>query len=164
MARMTPDGIFKVHFLTAVTLATPKITEIAAGVELTPFLAPAGLSLPDEGSEADVSDMSSERDVSAPSTISGNPEGEFWRDSATADDDAWTTLVRGATGYLVVALFGGTTATTYAIKSGDKVDIWPVRVSSRNLARVARGEAVRFTAMFALSDAPTYQATTIAGP
>jgi hypothetical protein len=154
----------KVHFVTSLTVATPKITEIAAGLELTPFITPAGISLPDEGSEADVSDFSSARDKSAPATVSGNPEGEFWRDSVYADDDAWTTLVRDATGYLVVALFGGTTSGTYAIKSGDEVDIWPVRVSSRNQARPARGEGLRFNAVFAVTSDPTYNVTTIAGP
>jgi len=162
MARQTPDGLLKLHWFPTCTPAAPTAAQLAASTELTPFLAPAGISLPDEGSEADASDLSSERDNSIPSVISGNPEGEFWRDSVVADDDAWTTLVRGASGYLVVAIFGGTTTTTHAIKTGDKVDVWPCRVSSRNLTRPARGEAVRFTAVFALSDAPTYQSTMVA--
>ena len=155
MARQTPDGLIRVYWVTTLSSMTaPTLVQVAAGQPLHTFLAPAGISLPDEGSEADSSDLSSERDKSVPSTVSGNPEGEFWRDDTA--DSAWTTLTRGATGYLVVALFGGT-GTAGALAVPNPVDIWPARVSSRNLTRPARGEALRFTAVFALSHAPYYQ-------
>lgn len=157
MSRQTPDGLIKLYWVTTLSsMTSPTLVQITAGVALHGFLAPAGINLPDEGSEADASDLGSERDKSVPSTVSGNPEAEFWKDSSA--DTAWTTLARGTTGYLVVAIFGGTD-TGAALKAGDKVDVWPCRVSSRNLSRVARGEAMRFTAMFAVSSGPYYAST-----
>jgi hypothetical protein len=156
MSRQTPDGLIKLYWVTTLSsMTSPTLVQISAGVALHGYLTPAGISLPDEGSEADSSDMGSERDKSVPSTVSGNPEAEFWKDSVLGTDLAWTTLARGTTGYLVVAPFGGTAALA-ALQATDLVDVWPCRVSSRNLSRVARGEALRFTAMFAVSHAPYY--------
>jgi hypothetical protein len=161
MARQTPDGRIKLYFVTTLSsMTSPTLVQITAGTALHSFLTPAGISFPDEGSEADVSDLGSARDKSAPATVSGNPEGEFWRDDALGGgaDTAWTTLVRDTTGYLVVALFGGSGA-LYALQAADKVDVWPVRVSSRNLSRPARGEGVKFTSVFAVTGGPYYAST-----
>lgn len=161
MARLTPDGVSKIHFLPAVAVQTaPTLTEIAAGTELTPFITPAGLDTPDEGQEADASDLSSARDKSVPSTISGNPQGEFYRQGDPAgggpsSDDAWEALPRLTEGFLVIARFGGS-GSDFAIAAGDEVEVWPVRVSNRNNTRMARGEVLRFSANFALTDDPEY--------
>lgn len=156
MARITPDGNTKVHEVpTIASESAPTMAEINAGTELTPFLTPAGLDTPDEGQEADSSDLSSARDKSVPSTIGGQPQGEFYRDDAA--DDAWDALPRLTTGYLVIARFGGT-GTDNAIQATDVVEVWPIRVSNRNNVRIARGETLRFAVNFALSGDPTLNA------
>ena len=160
MARITPDGNTKVHIVpTIASVTAPTVAEIAAGTELTPFLTPAGLDTPDEGQEADSSDLSSARDKSVPSTIGGQPQGEFYRDDAA--DDAWDAMPRLTTGFLVIARFGGT-GTDNAIIATDTVEVWPVRVSNRNNVRIARGETLRFATNFALSGDPTLVATVAA--
>lgn len=160
MARQTPDGLLKVHWVpTIANTAAPTVAELAAGTDLTPFLTPAGINLPDEGTEADSSDLSSERDKSVPSTIGGNPEAEFWRDDTT--DTAWTTLARGTSGYLLVAIFGGT-GTDAALIATDTCDVWTVRVSSRNRVRPARGETQRFQSVFANAADPAEDSTVTA--
>jgi len=165
--RLTPDGVIQVHFVpTIADTSAPTLAEIAAGTNLTSFLTRAGIDTPDEGQEADSSDLGSERDKTVPSTISGSPQGEFWRQGdpdggGPENDSAWTALARGTIGYIVIARFGGS-GTAYAIAATDTVEVWPVRVSNRNNQRVAGGETMRFQANFSLSDDPVYAATVAA--
>lgn len=160
MARQTPDGLLKVYFVpTVASTSAPTVANIAAGTDLTPFLAPAGLLTPDEGSEADSSDLSSARDKSIPSTVGGNVEGEFYRDDTT--DTAWTALARGSSGYLIIAPFGGSGAGA-ALIATDPCEVWTVRVSNRNPNRYTRGDAIRFTSTFTVSADPVFNATVAA--
>ncbi len=157
MARITPDGYTKIHVVvTIANTSAPTLLEIAAGTEVTPFLTPAGLDTPEDGTDADVSSIASARDLSVPATIGGDIQGEFYRDDTT--DSAWTAMPRLQEGFLVVARFGGTD-TANAIKVGDTVEVWPIRVSQRSNSRVTRGEALRFTSTFALSSDPVLAAT-----
>ena len=150
MARITPDGYTKIHFLTTVAApAAVTVAELAAGDELTPFLTPAGLDTPEDGTDADSSSIASPRDFSVPATIGGDITGEFYRDDT--DDDAWDALPRLTEGWLVIARFGGTTAGTYALQATDTAELWTVRVSQRSNSRITRGETLRFTSTFAVS-------------
>ena len=153
MARITPDGYTKIHFVPTVAApATITLVEIAAGEELTPFLTPAGLDTPEDGTDADSSSIASPRDFSVPATIGGDITGEFYRDDGTGSttDAAWDALPRLTQGYLVIARFGGTD-TDNAIKVADEVEVWEVRVSQRSNSRITRGEVLRFTSTFAVA-------------
>jgi len=157
MARLTPEGVIKVHFLSACSnTAAPTTGEIAAGTELTGFISPAGLNTPDEGQNTEASDLSSARDKKIPSTVSGDIELEAYRDNAS--DSAWTALARGTAGYLIVAPFGGS-GTAGALQAGDSCEVWTVRVSNRNPLRYARGDALRFTCTMTVEADPVYAAT-----
>lgn len=156
MARITPDGYTKIHFVpTIATPAAPTAAELAAGDELTPFLTPAGLDTPETATDADTSSIASPRDFNVPATIGGDVTGEFYRDDGTGSttDDAWTALPRLTQGYLVIARFGGS-GTDNAITTGDTVEVWEVRVSERSNARITRGEALRFTSKFTVAADP----------
>jgi hypothetical protein len=160
VARITPDGYTKIHFLTTIaTLAEPSPTEISNGKELTPFLTPAGLDTPETSTDADTSSIASARDFSVPATIGGEVTGEFYRDDGTGSttDVAWTALPRLTTGFLVIARYGGSGANN-AIAVGDTVEVWQVRISERSNARVTRGEALRFSSKFAVSADPIFNA------
>ena len=153
MARITPDGYTKIHFVQTVAApATITLVEITAGDELTPFLTPAGLDTPEEGTDADTSSIASKRDLSVPATVGGDIAGEFYRDDGTGSttDDAWDALPYEQQGYLVIARFGGTD-TDNAIKVADTVEVWETRISERSNARITRGEALRFTSKFAVA-------------
>lgn len=157
MARITPDGVTKVHFVVTIADPTaPTTTEIAAGTELTTFLTPAGIDTPLDGTEVDASDLSTAFDKSVPGTYGGSVTGEFYRDDAS--DDAWDALPRLTVGNLVFGRFGGS-GTSGALTSGDAVEVWPVRVSSRSPMRIARNDVQRFVTNFATTDEPTLIAT-----
>ncbi len=164
MSRIAPDGFTKVHFVPTISdISAPTVAEIAAGTELTPFITPAGIDLPEDATDADTSSIASARDFSVPATIGGTLEAELYRDDGTGSttDAAWTAVPRLTIGYLVVARFGGS-GTDNAIVATDGVEVYPVRVSQRSNARVTRGEALRFVAQFALSEDPDLAATVAA--
>ena len=152
MARITPDGYTKIHFVPTIASTTaPTLVEIAAGDELTSFLTPAGFDTPEEGTDADSSSIASPRDFTIPATVGGDFTAEFYRDDTSpAADVAWTALPRLTEGYIVIARFGGTD-TDNAIKVADVVEVWTVRVSQRSNSRITRGEALRFTSTFAIA-------------
>jgi len=153
VARITPDGYTKIHFVpTVASPATITLVEIAAGEELTPFLTPAGLDTPETATDADTSSIASPRDTTVPATYGGDMVGEFYRDDGTGSttDDAWDALPRLTQGYIVIARFGGTD-TDNAIKIADVVEVWEVRISERSNARITRGEALRFTSKFTVA-------------
>jgi len=156
VARITPDGYTKIHIVNSISsIAAPSVAEIAAGTEVTPFLTPAGLDTPEDGTDADISSIASPRDFSVPATIGGEISGEFYRDDT--NDDAWDAVPRLQVTNIVISRFGGS-GTDNAIVATDVVEVWPVRVSQRSNARVTRGEALRFVANFALSTDPTLAA------
>lgn len=162
MARITPDGYTKIHFLPTVTVpAAPTMAQFAAGTELTPFLTPAGLDTPETSTDADTSSIASPRDFSVPATIGGDITGEFYRDDGSGTDDAWDALPRLQQGFLVISRFGGT-GTDNAIVATNVVEVWEVRVSERSNARLTRGEALRFTSKFALAADPIFNAVATA--
>jgi hypothetical protein len=165
MSRITPDSFTKVHVVDTIASPTlvPTIGEINAGDEVTAFITPAGIDLPEEGTDADSSDISSARDFSVPATIGGTLTAEFYRDDGTGGgvDTAWTTQARLTITHLVVARFGGT-GTDNAILAGDTVEVYPVRVSQRSNNRVVRGEVLRFTATYALRGDPNLAAVVAA--
>ncbi len=160
MSRIVPDGFLKVHIVDAIAVLTaPTIGEISAGTEVTPFLTPAGLDTPEEGTDADISNLSSARDQSIPATIGGELTGEYYRDDAA--DDAWDNQARLTITHVVVARFGGSGADN-AIIATDVVEVYPVRISQRSPSRAVRGEAMRFVVNYALSGDPELTATVAA--
>ncbi len=164
MARLTPDTYTKVHIVNAISSeSAPTIGEITAGTEVTPFLTPAGLDTPEEGTTADTSSIASARDTSVPATVGGEVSGEFYRDDGTGStsDDAWDAMARLQATHIVISRFGGS-GSNNAIIATDVVEVWPVKVSSRSNARITRGEALRFVAQFAIEGEPTLTATVAA--
>jgi len=160
MARLAPDGNLKVHVVDSIaTQAAPTVAELAAGTEVTPFLTPAGLDTPEEGTDADISNLASDRDQAIPATVGGELAGEYYRDDAT--DDAWSNQARKTITNLVVSRFGGS-GTDNAIIATDVVEVYPVRISQRSPSRAVRGEALRFTVTYALSGDPDLAAVVAA--
>ena len=152
MARYIGAGNTEVFYVaTLTTPSAPTAAQINAGTDLTGFLTDGGASTPLDGSTVDIADMSSRFNKTQAGTFGGQTlTAEFFRD--TSADTAYTTLPRDTVGYLVFSREGFATAGTAA--SGDKVDVWPITVISRNMADIARNEAAKFVAECAVTDVP----------
>lgn len=162
MARITPDGVIRVFFVEEIAnIDAPTEEEIAAGDELTNYLTPTGLDTPEEGTDADASDLGSARDKSVPATIGGELTGEYYRsDGAGGEDDAaWEAQPRLKIGFLVVFRFGTAAGDHDELpQDGDLCEVYPVRISMRSNNRLVRGETMRFTTRYALSGDPAMEA------
>ena len=152
MARVTGAGVLELFYVATVANASaPTSTELNAGTDLTGFLTDGGISTPFDGSIVDASDMSSKFNKTAPGTYGGQPLTlELYRDDSA--DTAWSTLTRGTSGYIAIARFGLATKGTWAV--GDKVDLWPITVITRNPADVVRNEMQRFSVECAVTAVP----------
>ncbi len=152
MARVIGAGVLELFYVATVANASaPTSTELNAGTDLTGFLTDGGISTPFDGSIVDAADMSSKFNKTAPGTYGGQPLTlELYRDDSA--DTAWSTLTRGTSGYIAIARFGLATKGTWAV--GDKVDLWPITVITRNPADVVRNEMQRFSVECAVTAVP----------
>lgn len=133
--------------------AAPTAAEINAMVDITGFLTRDGLDTPLKGNTRDAADVSSLYNATSAGTYGGDPITLVcFRDAVYADDDAWTTLVRGFAGYAVVCRFFG--AGTGNIAATARVEVWPIEVLSREPMKIAQDENQKFTATCAIPEPP----------
>lgn len=172
MPRYQHTGLLGVKWVTTLaSLSAPTIVQVNAGVDLATYLVRNGLKTPATGSVIDASDVSSLFNSTAPGTYGGDAaELTCHRGSIKAgtDDVAWTTLVRAAIGFLVVARSGFTQNVTTGLGSptgsaavGDRLECYPVTVISRAMLDIADNETSRFTAMLAITSTPNDSAVAV---
>lgn len=165
MARKQFTGTGKLYVVPTIasaTLAAVTIAEITAGTNLTPWLSRDGISERGaEGATVDVADATSMWDKTAAGTSGAGLELTFFRDSLAADDDAWTALPQGTSGYFVIAPFGFT-GTAGAPAATDRIEVWPFEVSSRRNLAIAANEAQKFTVSCAIPNEPNVAAAVTA--
>jgi hypothetical protein len=165
MARKQFTGTGQLRLLQTISdtdLAEVTVAEIAAGVNLTPFLTRDGIS--ERGAEAatvDVADATSMWDKTGAGTSGSSLELTFFRDSVAADDDAWAALPQGEEAYLVVAPFGFS-GVAGAAAATDRIEVWPIEVSSRRNLAIAANEAQKFMVSCAIPEEPNVNAAVIA--
>lgn len=132
MSRKGTTGESRLWYVPTIASGTlaPTVAEIAAGQDLTPFLVRDGFDAPQSGTMIDASDVSSRRNKNIAGNIdAGQVTIKLYRDSVTADDDAWTTLPLDTAGYIVEREFGGSTA---AVAAAQKVNVHKGIVVSRS--------------------------------
>lgn len=158
MARQQSVGILRAWYVPTISnTAAPTTAEVNAGVDLTPNMVRNGLKTPQTAQLVDASDVSSLYNKTSRGTYGGDPvEITCYRDSVSGTDNAYTTLVPGTVGYLVVRRFGGSAV---AIASTNKVEVWTIEVASRSMADIAENEDMQFTAVCAVTAAPVDTAT-----
>jgi hypothetical protein len=115
------------------------------------------VGLVDDGDLAD--------DQTAPGSYGGDT-GKLtcYRDTKTALDLAYSTLVDGAVGFLVVFRFGcaqdangkGTPSGTATV--GDRCEVWPATIISRAPMPIGDGKATTFDVSIAFTDSPNTDA------
>lgn len=131
MPKYVYDGIIQLWVVDDIDDPTsPALDEVEGGVNLTPFL--RAVDTPLEGSTADAHTAETKFNATVSATYGGQPvSATFTRDKVYADDDAWTKLQFGYTGFWVIAWRGGT-GVDNALEVGDRVDVWDIDVLSRN--------------------------------
>lgn len=161
MAKYIYDGVIKVSYVpTIADTAAPTITEIGAGVDLTPFL--LGLDPAFEGSTVDAATAESKFNKTVAGTYGGQPlNASFTRDNEQANDTAWSTLPRTTSGYFVIAMRGGS-GTDGAIAATDYVDVWPIEVITRKPSAYSRNGLASFEVSSAVTDTPDEDVTVAA--
>jgi len=131
MSRKGTTGESRAWFVPTIASGTlaPTVAEITAGTDITPYMPRNGFSAPKSHSPIDASDAASRQDKNIPGNISA---GEItligYRDSVTADDDFYTTLVDDTAGYIVVRPFGGS---SIAHAAAQKVDVYKGYIAVR---------------------------------
>jgi len=131
MSRKGTTGESRFWYVPTIASGTgaPTVAEVGAGTELTPFATRDGFDAPQSASQIDASDASSRRNKSIPGNIDASTVTmRLFRDSVSADDDAWTTLPLDTAGYIVEREFGGTAA----VAAAQKVNVYKGSVSSRS--------------------------------
>jgi hypothetical protein len=164
MARRQAAGQLRVSFLTAIAnTGAPTVAELNAGVDITKTIARDGLNSPTGGQSMDVADVSSRFNKKASGTYGGDDLTlKGFRDSSNSADLLWTTfppvsasLPGGTVGYIVARRFGGSTT---AWTTGDKVETYPVEVTSRENEPIAENKPYAVTVMLAVTDEPVMTA------
>jgi len=170
MPRRQFTGLGDIRFAVGATavanIAAPTVAEITAAVRLTPYMTRNGLKRPQSGNTVDVADASSLFNKTGPGTYGGDAlEYTGHRDSKGSDDDAWTTLPRGTIGFWIITDWGwaqaagtglGTSGGTPTI--GDRCEVWPGTIISREPADTGENESNKFVARSAVTDEPNLDA------
>lgn len=119
MARLTSEGNVKVHKVPTVSdKNAPTVTEIEAGINLTPFLPTGGVDISWTQNNATLPMLDESFVVSAVGTEAAEITLTGVRDDTS--DDFWDAFERGENFYLVVSRFG-------SADSGDVVEVYPVQ-------------------------------------
>lgn len=137
----------------------PTAAEVAAAVNLTPLTISVTAST--QGNTIPTPTLDSLFETSVPGTAQGTFQGDFYRDSNSSLDIAWTTLPRNTAGYFIVSRFGGT-GTNYMPIANNKVEVWPVIVTSRAASALTSNQAQTFTVTAAVPSIPAENATVAA--
>lgn len=133
----------------------PKASEVAAATELTEFL--ISLNASSQGNSVPTPKLSSLFEPSIPGTSSATFTAEMYRDSVYADDIAWNTLPRDTSGIFYISRFGGTGTGRLPVAT-NRVESWPVRVTSRTASAMSSNTAQTFTLTCSVPQEPNEDA------
>lgn len=158
MARVIPNNNAYIAFVTTIASGTlaPTQTEVAGGVNLTPFI--ISLNASTTGNTVATPSFDSTFETNIPGTVTSTFEADLYRDATT--DTAWLTLPRGTKGYFVVSRFGGTGALNVP-QTGNKVEVWPVTVMTRSAQNMTNNTAQTMTVQCSVPQVPNESAVVL---
>ncbi|MGW4803005.1 phage tail tube protein [Kitasatospora sp. NPDC004272] len=152
MSDLISDGRTRVAWVSSIAnINAPTTTELNGGLDLTPRLTPDGLKMDPTTADVDTSSLASTFDTTEVGRIKYDAELTLKRGSTTPEDLAYTTLVYGAHGYLVIRR-GLTYATAWA--SGQQVEVYPVACGERANKAPAANEVMKWMAPLKVTTAP----------
>lgn len=133
----------------------PKASEIASATELTDFL--ISLTANAQGNTVPTPKLKSLFEPSIPGTSTASFSAELYRDEDPLLDLAWNALPRNTPGVFYISRFGGTGAAKKPIV-GDRVEVWPVRITSRSASAMTSNTAQTFTCTCSVPEEPNEDA------
>jgi hypothetical protein len=149
--RIIPNENSWIGFATTrpANLQAPTEAELAGAVNLTGFI--ISITAQSMGNTVPTPNIDSLFETSVPGTSQASFTADMYRDDAA--DTAWDTLPRGVVGYFYISRFGGT-GTGYVPKTGEHVEVWPVRIVSRTASAMASNTAQTFTCTASVPEEP----------
>jgi hypothetical protein len=154
MSTMIPNGNSYVGVAVAspVSQIAPKVSEVGLAVNVTDFLISLNASF--QGSAIPIPKLSSSFETSIPGTQSATFTAEFYRDALDANDIAFKLFTVGAAVTFYISRFGGMGASKLPILA-DKVEVWPVLVTSVTNSSLASNTAQTFTLTCSVPKVPS---------
>lgn len=163
MAKMLADGNIKATFVpTIADIAAPKAaTELAATsvLPLECLITADGLSISVDEAVVSLPALCETFDAESPGRAKYAIDLTMYRHVATADDEAWTTLLRGLSGYLVIR-YG--VAATAAYAAADKLLVFPVTFGERKPNPTEANGGVTFSSHAYVTSQPELDAVAAA--
>ena len=157
MARIIPNQNTWVGFASAVSnIAAPTAAEVNAAIDLTSFV--ISLNASSQGNVVPTPAFDTLFETSIIGTSTATFTGDFYRDTASNNDKAWTALPRTTVGWFIISRFGGS-GTGHKPITGDKVEVWPVTVTSRTMANMSNNTVLMFTVTCSVPAEPNESAT-----
>jgi len=135
------------------SLAAPTVVEIAAATNITKFI--ISLNATAQGNAVPTPALDSLFETSVPGTSQATFTGDFYRDDIA--DDAWTLLARGTAGYFFISRFGGT-GIKFAPAATQKLEVWPVRITTRAAGPMSSNTAQTFSITCSVPELPAEEA------
>jgi len=160
MARIIPNENTWVGFAASGSITninSPTAAQIAAAVDLTPYV--ISLNASSRGNTVPTPSFDSLFETSTAGTSAATFDADFYRDDE--DDEAWETLPRGTRGFFIISRFGGTGAENLPVAT-DKVEVWPVMITSRTMANMSSNTVLTFTVSCSVNVEPAEAATVAA--
>lgn len=130
----------------------PTLVELAAAIELTEFV--ISLTASSTGNAVPIPSLKSLFERTIPGTVTATFTAEMYRDSITANDEAWNALERGVDGIFYIARFqAGVPVAT------DHIECWPIKVTGRAGSAMSSNTAQTFTLTCSVPEVPNEDAT-----
>lgn len=137
-------------------IANVQASEVASAVNLTPVT--ISITASTQGNTIPTPTLDSLFETSVPGVAQGTLTGDFYRDSNSALDVAWTALPRNTTGFFLISRFGGSGANFMPV-ANDKIEVWPVVITARAGSALTSNQAQTFSCTAAVPSIPNENGT-----
>jgi hypothetical protein len=144
-----PNGVTNVN--------APTLAEVNAAVDITDYI--VSLTANATGNTVPTPRLKSSFETSVNGTRTASFTADMYRDDE--NDLAWDTFPQNTRGAVLVKRFGGT-GTGGRPVVGQKVEVWPIRVSSRAPGALQSGTAQMFTLTCSVPKEPNEDAVVAA--
>jgi len=134
--------------------SAPTAVEIGGATNITCLCSTINASA--QGNAIPTPDLCSLFEKSIVGTSTATFTADFYRDDE--DDQAWDLFPRGTRGVVYISRFGGQ-GTDHQPVAADKVEVWPVEVTSRTAGPLSSNTPQTFTITCAVNEEPAEDAT-----